>query len=396
VDLLGWLIFLVALLLSVMLHEAGHFATAKMFGMKVTQFFVGMGPTIWSFRRGETEYGIKAFPVGGFNRIVGMTSLDVVPPEDEPSAFRRAPGWQRVIVLAAGSFMHFLLATVLLFGLALFLGVENDNTTQIGAVSACLPASAQAANDGAPCTAKDPKSPAEIAGVRPGDEITSFDGHSVSTYDQLADDIRQVKPDTTVPITVKRDGRSLTLTAKIASVPGRSGGFLGITGAPVYQSVSPLGALKFTGSGWSQTVTGDVGAIASVPSEIPKLFNKKAASSGSGITSVVGLAEVTGQVVAQPVGWKPKVDFVVLIVAMINIFVGLFNLLPVLPLDGGHILAVLLERIRAAIARRRRRPDPGLFDLQKLIPVSFSIFAVIVLFSVVVLISNVVNPVNIG
>jgi membrane-associated protease RseP (regulator of RpoE activity) len=396
VEWLGAAIFLVALVISVGLHEVGHLVTAKWFGMKATRYFVGMGPTIWSTKPGETEYGVKAFPVGGFVKIIGMTSMDEVDPEDEPRTFRRAPALQRVIVLAAGSFMHFLLATVLLFGLALFIGIANDNTTQIGSVSACLPASAKAANSGAACTATDAKSPAAIAGLRAGDKVTSFDGHPVSTYVQLAKDIGQVKPGTTVPLTVQRDGRSVTLSAKIASVPGRSGGFLGITGASVLQTASPLGALKFTGAGWSQTVTGDVGAIAAVPSEIPKLFNKQAASSGSGVTSVVGIAEVTGQVVAQPVGWKPKVDFVVQIVAMVNIFVGLFNLLPVLPMDGGHILAVFLERIRAAIARKRRRPDPGLFDLQKLIPVSFSIFAVFVLFSVAVLISNVVNPVNIG
>lgn len=393
---LGIAIFLVALVISVALHEFGHLVAAKSFGMKATRYFIGMGPTLWSMRLGETEYGFKAFPVGGFVKIIGMTSLDEVDPEDEPRSFRRAPAWQRVIVLAAGSFMHFVLASVLLFGLAVFLGVENDNTTQIGSVSACLPANAQAADNGAPCTATDAKSPAAIAGLRAGDQVTSFDGHSVSTYDQLRQDIAQVKPGTTVPMTVQRDGRPVTLSVKIASVDGRSGGFLGITGAPVYQTASPLGALKFTGAGWSQTVTGDVGAIASVPAEIPKLFNKQAASTGSGVTSVVGIAEVTGQVVAQPVGWKPKVDFVVQIVAVVNIFVGLSNLLPVLPLDGGHILAVFLERIRAMIARRRRRPDPGLFDLQKLVPVSFSIFAVFALFSVVVLISNVVNPVHIG
>ena len=119
---LGWLIFLVALLFSVMLHETGHFMAAKKFGMKATQFFVGFGPTLWSFRRGETEYGVKAFPVGGFVKIIGMTSMDEVDPDDEPRSFRRQPGWQRLIVLAAGSFMHFLLAAVMIFVLALTIG----------------------------------------------------------------------------------------------------------------------------------------------------------------------------------------------------------------------------------------------------------------------------------
>jgi RIP metalloprotease RseP len=139
VDALGWLIFLVALLVSVMLHETGHFVTAKRFGMKCTRYFVGFGPTLWSTWRGETEYGIKALPLGGFVKIVGMTSLDEVDPEDEARPFRRAPAWQRLIVLAAGSFMHFVIAAVLIFSLALAIGIENDNTTQLGTVAACVP-----------------------------------------------------------------------------------------------------------------------------------------------------------------------------------------------------------------------------------------------------------------
>src|SRR5271155_2590722 len=136
-DLLGWVIFIVALLFSVMLHETGHFVTAKRFGMKVTRYFVGFGPTIWSTWRGETEYGIKVLPLGGFVKIVGMTSLEEVDPADEARSFRRQPAWQRAIVLVAGSFMHFALAFVLLFILAVGIGVPN--TTTVGAVTKCLP-----------------------------------------------------------------------------------------------------------------------------------------------------------------------------------------------------------------------------------------------------------------
>src|ERR1700735_2107628 len=143
-DLIGWVIFIVAPLFPVMLHETGHFVTAKKFGMKVTRYFVGFGPTLWSTWRGETEYGIKALPVGGVVKIVGMTSMDDVDPGDEERSFRRAPGWQRLIVLAAGSFMHFVLAAVLIFGLALAIGIENDNTTQLGTVAARLPANEHA------------------------------------------------------------------------------------------------------------------------------------------------------------------------------------------------------------------------------------------------------------
>ena len=140
-DLIGWVIFIVALLFSVMLHETGHFVLAKKFGMKVTRYFVGFGPTIWSTWRGETEYGIKALPLGGFVKIVGMHSLDDPDdPADEARSFRSHPAWQRIAVLCAGSAMHFLLALVLIFGLALGVGIANDNVTQLGTISPCVPA----------------------------------------------------------------------------------------------------------------------------------------------------------------------------------------------------------------------------------------------------------------
>src|SRR6476620_11998776 len=161
-DLIGWVIFLVALLFSVMLHETGHFVTAKKFGMKATRYFVGFGPTRWSTRRCETEYGIKALPFGGFVKIIGMHSLDdVEDPADEPRSFRRQPAWQRIVVLCAGSFMHFVLAFLLIFGLALGIGIENDTTTQLGTISQCVPANTSQLNTStSTCTASDQASPA--------------------------------------------------------------------------------------------------------------------------------------------------------------------------------------------------------------------------------------------
>src|ERR1700680_4979013 len=139
--LLGWLIFIFAVLFSIMLHEAGHFVTAKKFHMKVTQFFVGFGQTLWSWRKGETEYGLKAIPAGGYVKIVGMTSLEEdVDPADEPRSFRRQPGWQRIIVLAAGSFMHFVLAFVLLFIMVVGIGLAtNSNSATVGGIDQCVP-----------------------------------------------------------------------------------------------------------------------------------------------------------------------------------------------------------------------------------------------------------------
>ena len=263
-DLIGWVIFIVALLFSVMLHETGHFVTAKKFGMKVTRYFVGFGPTIWSTWRGETEYGIKALPFGGFVKIVGMTSLDEVDPADEPRSFRRHPAWQRIIVLCAGSFMHFVLAFLLIFGLVLGVGIENDNTTQLGTISACVASSITALANGT-CTASNPPSPAKLAGLRPGDKVIAFDGTPVSNWTQLGNAIRRARPGSRVTITVLRDGKTLTLHTTLAAVKGRSGGYLGIAPTVVFQPANPVRAVQYTGSAFGQVIVGSVKAVAALP-----------------------------------------------------------------------------------------------------------------------------------
>jgi membrane-associated protease RseP (regulator of RpoE activity) len=394
-DLIGWVIFIVALLVSVMLHETGHFVLAKKFGMKVTRYFVGFGPTIWSTWRGETEYGIKALPFGGFVKIVGMHSLDDPDdPEDEPRAFRSHPAWQRILVLAAGSAMHFLLALVLVFGLALGVGIANDNVTQLGTISPCVPTSLTAYDNGT-CGSDAPASPAKLAGLRAGDTVTAFDGHPVSTFTQLGDAIRAVPPGSSATITVRRDGKLVTLPIKPASVSGRNGSYLGIGPAVLFQVASPLGAIEYSGTTFGQVLVGSAQAVAALPGALPKLFAKNRASTSAGqVSSVVGAAEATGAEVASNAGWQYKISFVLLLIASLNIFVGAFNLLPLLPLDGGHIAVIIYERIRAWLARLRGRPDPGLADIAKFLPVSFGLFLVIVFFSLVLVSADIVNPIR--
>ncbi|HJY60186.1 MAG TPA: M50 family metallopeptidase [Streptosporangiaceae bacterium] len=394
-DLLGWVIFIVALLVSVMLHETGHFALAKKFGMKVTRYFVGFGPTIWSTWRGETEYGIKALPFGGFVKIVGMHSLDDPDdPEDEPRAFRSHPAWQRILVLLAGSAMHFLLALVLVFGLALGVGIANDNVTQLGTISACVPASVSAYDNGI-CTPSDPASPAKLAGLRIGDTVTAFDGHPVSNFTQLTDLIRPLPPGTPVTLTVRRDGKLVNLHTKLANVKGRSGSYLGVAPAVLFQVASPLGAIEYSGTTFGQVMVGSAQAVAALPRALPKLFAKDRSSTAAGqVSSVVGAAEATGTEVASNAGWQYKVSFVLLLIASLNIFVGAFNLLPLLPLDGGHIAVIIYERIRAWFARLRGRPDPGLANMAKFVPVSFSLFVVLIFFSLALVLADIVNPVS--
>ena len=396
-NLLGWVIFLVALLFSVMLHESGHFVMAKKFGMKATRYFVGFGPTLWSTKRGETEYGIKALPFGGFVKIIGMHSLDdVEDPADEPRSFRRQPAWQRIVVLCAGSFMHFVLAFLLIFGLALGIGISSENTTQLGTVSTCVAANTTQLKKGT-CTASDQASPAKLAGLRIGDQVTAFNGTPVSNWTQLGNAIRKAPAGSEAAITVKRGSQTLTLHATLATVSGRSGAYLGIAPAVVFQTANPVRAVQYAGSAFGQVVVGSAKAVAALPGALPKLFSKDRASTAGGqVSSVLGAARDTGQAVAANVGWQVKVSFVLLLIASLNIFVGVFNMLPLLPLDGGHVAAIIWERIRAWYARLRKRPDPGLVDMAKLLPVSFSIFVVLMFFGVALILADIVNPVHIA
>jgi membrane-associated protease RseP (regulator of RpoE activity) len=397
--LLGVLIFVVALLVSVMLHEFGHFVTAKKFRMRVTQFFVGFGRTLWSTFRGETEYGVKALPVGGFVKIVGMTSVEEVDVADEPRSFRAKPGWQRIIVLAAGSFMHFVLALVLFFLVAFAIGQPTDfsapNSNVISSITSCVPPSNQAANRANPCSGGSAgTSPAAAIGLRRGDKIISVGGRPVRNWNQLHTALTGLPTSTAVPLVIQRAGHDVHLQVTLAKIPGRSVPYLGVD--PVlYQRTSFLGGWSFAGNQFATTITSSASAIARLPSAIPDLFSKNRASTAAGqVSSVVGVGDVTGQVIQAALPWQAKLAVVLEIVASLNIFVGLFNLLPLLPLDGGHLAVVIFERLRAWFSRLIGRPDPGLVDIQRLVPVSLLVFGVLVAFGTLLIAADIFNPVH--
>jgi len=387
--LIGVLIFVVALLVSVMLHEAGHLLTAKAFGMKATQFFVGFGSTLWSRRRGETEYGIKALPLGGFVKITGMTSIDDVDPAEEPRSFRAKPGWQRAIVLFAGSFMHFLIAFVLLWILAVGVGIADQSGPTVS-VLRCVPAGRQA-----PCAQGDPRSPAALAGLRSGDKIVAVAGRPVRNWTQIGAAIKAHPAGSPVRFTIERGGRQITKNVSLASVSWRKGAFLGVAPIVVYHRAGLLHAVSYAGSQFGSITSQSVTALGRIPKAIPYLFSKnRATTPGAQVSSMVGAANITGDVVAANIGWQQKVSVVLLIVIEVNIFVGIFNMLPLLPLDGGHLAVVLFERGRAWIARLFRRPDPGQVDIKRLIPVSVGVFALIVAFGLLLIAADIINPLS--
>jgi len=288
--------------------------------------------------------------------------------------------------------MHFVLAFVLLFAVAVFIGQANPGTsTTIGAIDACVPANINATT----CTSR-PASPAKRVGIRAGDKIVAIAGTPVHDWTQMGRVIRRQPPGKPVTVTVQRGGQQLTLHPSLAVVSGRHGSYLGISPVIVFQRSGPLGGVGYAGSQFGQIVAGSAGVVVSLPKAIPDLFAKNRASTpGGNVTSVVGAADATGQVVAAPIGWKARVSVVLLIIASLNIFVGLFNLLPLLPLDGGHLAVVIYERCRAWLARLRGKPDPGLVDYRRLVPVSVGVFALLVGFGLLLIMADLVNPVHI-
>ena len=390
---LGWLLFFVALMLSVCIHEAGHFVMAKRFGMKATQFFAGFGPTLWSFQRGETEYGVKAIPAGGFVKIIGMTSLEKVAPEDEPRAFYRQAGWKRTVVLAAGSFMHFVIALVLLWATLLLVGTAKETLT-LDSVSCVKALTTDTCSAGVPA-------PALRAGLAAGDTLVSYDGTALTSWAQFTEAV-QAGGTSPATVVVRRGGALRTFTMTPTTVKDPAGKvLLGANGRPAakigvgsqvkstdYTVLSAVPAAFSTfGTGVVQTVKG----IGKLPGQLTHLFDKDRSAENSP-ASVVGVGKIAGDAVAAGTVAQRVAGFLG-IVAALNLFVGLFNLLPLLPLDGGHIAILWFEGARSWLARLFHKPDPGRIDLVKLTPALYAVLILIVGLSVTLLYADIVNPI---
>ncbi|MDT7591793.1 MAG: hypothetical protein QOH45_1324, partial [Pseudonocardiales bacterium] len=346
---LGVVLFAVGIGLSIALHEAGHMWSAKAFGMKVRRYYIGFGPKVFSFQRGETEYGLKWIPAGGFCDIAGMTALDPVTTEEAPRAFFRRKTWQRVVVLSAGSAMHFLIGIVLLYVLAVAGSLPNSSPV-VAQVADCVPPASTAAGALPPCQPGEP-APAKAAGVRAGDVITSVAGTPVSTTEQAQTIIQSKRGP--VPIVVERAGKPLALTidvvpmtavdptTKVSTTTGRIG-----VSFPFYQTLNPVTAVPatfaFTGQMFAATWQG----LLMFPEKVPAVLKAigGAPPDLNRPVSVVG-ASIIGGDAAESGQWS----FFLLLLAALNFFVGVFNLVPLLPLDGGHIAVNLYERVRDTV-----------------------------------------------
>jgi membrane-associated protease RseP (regulator of RpoE activity) len=272
-------------------------------------------------------------------------------------------------------------------------GIGVTNTTTIGSISPCLPQTVKALESGT-CAKGLPASPATQAGIRAHDKVVSIAGKPVSNWTQLGNIIRAQPVGKPVAVVVDRGGRDLTLSVTPGTVAGRHGSYLGIEDQ-IFQRVGPLSGVAYAGSTFGQVLKLSGQAAEKLPAALPDLFAKNRAKTAAGnVSSIVGAANDAGQVVAAGGGWQFTVSELLLIVISLNIFVGAFNLLPLLPLDGGHLAIVIYERVRAWLARLRGRPDPGLVDMQKLIPVSVGVFALLVGLGLILIAADIFNPVH--
>ena len=376
-QIIGILGFIVALLLSVMIHEFGHFIMAKRFGMKVSEFFLGFGARIWSTKRGETEFGLKAIPAGGYCKIEGMVPADVMPEGEESRAFYLAKSSRKLVVLGAGSFLHFVLGYLLLF--VLFAGVGTNQLLPI--IQEVVKGSA-----------------AQSAGILAGDEVLAINGKQVKDW---YTDVQVIRTSNGAPLTllIKRGAEQLSISAsaKLETVDGQQRYVLGIINEVGIKRAGPVKALKSSAIVTKDFLVQSVKSLIRLPSKIPALWGQTVSGQTrdpNGLVGVVGVARVSGQAVgSDTLSASERLSTFILIIASLNIFVGLFNLLPILPLDGGHMAVAIADEIRAFIARLRGRPRPAAIDVTLLTPVTMVVFVILAALTVLLLVADIVNPV---
>lgn len=460
--LVGVLVFVAGLVFSVAVHEAGHLLPAKRFGIRCTQYMVGFGPTLWSIHRGGTEYGIKAIPLGGYLRMLGMLppkpgvpahaasavagetdadgsgtdgagrrgrrgrwaqmieqarddAMREVGPDDADKLFYQRTVPQRLVVMLGGPTINLVVAVLLLTFTMMVFGVAQT-TTQVASVSRCvLPAAAPA---DATCGAEDPLAPAAEGGVLPGDVVVAFAGQEVSTWEGVRTAIRAHGGDA-VTMTVLRDGQrvDLRVTPLVSRRPALDGdgspiiengttklvsvGFLGVT--PAEETVrQPLTAVPpVIGKGLLQVA----GVVVRIPE---KMVGVTKAAFGSGQrdpnspVSIVGVGRFAGEIGSiqgtetTPISMSDRIAGWLSLIAALNMALFVFNLIPLLPLDGGHVAGALWEGLRRGFARLRRRPDPGPVDVARALPLAYGVASVLIVMSVLLIYADIVRPVTLG
>jgi membrane-associated protease RseP (regulator of RpoE activity) len=397
---IGIVLFALAILISVALHECGHMWVARATGMKVRRYFVGFGPTLWSTRRGETEYGVKAVPLGGFCDIAGMTPVEDLEPDETDRAMYKQKTWKRVAVLFAGPGMNFVICLVLIYVIALVWGLPNlhaPNRAVVGE-TACVAPEMSAGKLGN-CTGP---GPAAEAGIRAGDVILSVGDTSVSTFDDVAAAIRKVHG--TVAIVVERNGTPMTTYVEVKQTQrfvsdGKGGqpgpatvGAIGI--GAVHQAPTRYGVLSAIPAtlGFTADLTGEVGkALVTIPTKVGALVHAIGGGQRDPQTpmSVVGASIIGGDTVDHGL-WVAFWFFL----AQLNLILGAINLVPLLPFDGGHIAIAVFEKIRNLIRSARGLVAAAPVNYLKLMPATYVVLVFVVGYMLLTVTADLVNPIR--